>query len=187
MRAKRLQRIALWGLLVSGVPVAQAGVKPGGKLYVKARNTKLMQSVAPTAPVVALLQPGAEVVWRGADAANKRWHKVEVDGKAGVVFQSNLSPDKPSMEVVSSGSGSGISPQVFASSGAATKALSEGSLRYAESKGIKDAPKQLLSLEHLSRQVTDAEIAARNEKVGLFVVVAPPEGTAATKKKGGAR
>lgn len=148
--------------------VTWAGVSKGGKLYITAKNTKVLAGPSPTANVVTTLQPGAEVTWNGADGSNKQFHHViDAAGKKGLVFQSNLSPSKPKLELVAGAGGKEMDPKAFASSGAATKALSEGSIRYAEGKGMKDAPKQLLVLEALSAQVKGAEVAEHAKKAGL--------------------
>src|SRR5262245_23769870 len=95
-------------------------------LYVKARNTRLMASAAPTANVVAILQPGQQVTWLGADPKNKQWHRVKVKGKEtqeGLVFQSNLSTKPPNMELTAK-SERPVDSTAFANSGAAVKGLS---------------------------------------------------------------
>ncbi|MBI3184382.1 MAG: SH3 domain-containing protein [Myxococcales bacterium] len=161
-------------LLALAAAVAAAGtalaVKPGGVLYIKAKGTKLMESSSPTAKPVGLLQPGQEVTWDGSDPSNKQWHRVKFQGKSGVVFQSNLSPTKPQMELLSKGGGAEVDPQAFASSGAATKALSEAAVAYGKEVKGEDAVKQLLVVEAISQQIKQEEINDRNRKVGLFTV-----------------
>src|SRR4051812_38371274 len=94
-RARRLvMALGLWA-----TSLALAAAPSDTPLYVKARNTRLMASASPTADVVAILQPGQKVLWKGADPQNKQWHRVVVEGKAGLVFQSNLSKQPPSMEL----------------------------------------------------------------------------------------
>lgn len=167
-------------LLAGALALSAAGtalaVNVGGTLYIKAKNTKLMASPSPTAKAVAVLQPGQAVTWNGSDSSNKQWHKVTVEGKSGVVFQSNLSPDKPKAELLAKGGGAEVDPQAFASSGAATKALSEAAIKYGKEKNAEEALKELLVLEALSAKVTQKEINERNRKVGLFVVAGDEEG-----------
>lgn len=154
-------------------------------LYVKARNTRLMASSAPTANVVAILQPGQTVEWLGADPKARQWHRVKVSGKQGVVFQSNLSKQAPSMELVSQdGVKKEVNPGVFASSGAAVKGLSEGAVKYGHGKqeaSMDDAVKQLQALEEHAGKITPEELAAHASKAQLFPVVGPR----ATASRGG--
>ncbi|RKH63199.1 SH3 domain-containing protein [Corallococcus sp. AB049A] len=183
-----------WGilLLALGVPVTAAwAVKKDEKLYVKARNTRVLKSAVPTADVVAVLQPGQQVTWKGADPKNAQWHQVtEPGGKAGYVFQTNLSTKPPDMELVSKdGKTRTIDPAAFVSSGAAVKALSPGAEKYGKEKGgdYAVAVNQLKKLEGLAKAVTPVEIDAHVKQAGLFPVVAPNTklGPQPQAKKGG--
>lgn len=152
-------------------------------LYVKARNTRLMASAAPTADVVAILQPGQQVTWLGADPKHKQWHRVKVKGQEGLVFQSNLSTRPPRMELTAS-SGRKVDATAFANSGAAVKGLSEGAISYGNGKKEPDlsgAVKQLQALEKLAEQITPEELAAHAAKARLHPVVGP----SATVSRGG--
>ncbi|CAM3384849.1 SH3 domain-containing protein [Corallococcus sp. ZKHCc1 1396] len=165
-------------LLALGVPAAGAwAAKPGDKLYVKARNTRVLVSAAPTANVVVVLQPGQQVTWNGADPKNKQWHLVkEPGGKPGYVFQTNLSTKPPNMELVAKdGATRAIDPAAFVSSGAAVKALSPGAEKYGKDKGgdYATAVKQIQQVEALAAAVTPAKIAEHVKQAGLFPVVAP--------------
>ncbi|TSC27676.1 SH3 domain-containing protein [Corallococcus sp. Z5C101001] len=169
-----------WGLvlLTLGVPVTAAwAVKKDEKLYVKARNTRVLKSAVPTADVVAVLQPGQQVTWKGADPTNKQWHQVtEPGGKPGYVFQTNLSTKPPDMELVAKdGKTRSIDPAAFVSSGAAVKALSPGAEKYGREKGggYADAVAQIQKVEGIARRVTPVEIDAHVRQAGLFPVVAP--------------
>jgi uncharacterized protein YgiM (DUF1202 family) len=148
-------------------------------LYVKARNTRLMASAAPTADVVAILQPGQQVTWLGADAKNKQWHRVRVNAKKikeGLVFQSNLSTKPPNMELTTKSGGSPIDPTAFANSGAAVKGLSDGAIAYGNGKkdpDLSQAVVQVQALEKLAEQITPAELAAHAAKARLLPVVGP--------------
>ncbi|MCB9556056.1 MAG: SH3 domain-containing protein [Deltaproteobacteria bacterium] len=145
-------------------------VKRGGTLFIKARNTKLMATASPTANVVAVLQPGDAVTWRGSSTQNKRWHNIEYKGKTGVVFVSNLSPKKPHMEL-SSSKGGQVDSRAFASSGAASKALGEGAVAYGNTKNMGQAVAQIVALEKLAKRVAPAQVAAHVKRAGLFPVV----------------
>lgn len=169
MRRRQLPlALALAGLVVATVSVA---VKPGESLFIKARNTKLFESAAPTAKVLAVLQPGEQVLWKGADPKSKRWHRVVAGKKEGVVFQSNLSPTRPSLELTTRGGGAEVDAQAFASSGAATKALADGPVAYGEKKQWGEAVKDLLVLEALAKKITPEDLNAHARRAGIFPVV----------------
>jgi hypothetical protein len=164
-------------ILIAGFPLAvilaasSSAVEVGGTLFIKSKNTKLFANPSPTAPVVELLQPGASVVWKGADATKKRWHHVKSGANEGVVFQSNPSPKPPSMELVASEGGKEVDPQAFASSGAATKALGDAAVKYGESKDMSEVVVELDAVISLSDEVTPSDIANHVEQAGLFSVV----------------
>jgi len=147
-------------------------------LYVKARNTRLMASASPTADVVALLQPGQKVTWKGADPKNKQWHQVMVDGKTGLVFQSNLSKQQPSLELTAKEGSSTTDTRGLVSSGAAIRGLTDGAARYGKDKGKKEpgfaeTVAQLKALDALAQSVTPDELATHADKAHLFPVVGP--------------
>jgi hypothetical protein len=170
-------------LVVCAASTALA-VKPGESLYVKARNTRLMASAASTADVVAILQPGQQVKWLGADSKNTQWHQVEAAGKKGLVFQSNLSPRPPSMELIAKDGGRQVDAKTFANSGAAVKGLSNGAIQYGKGQkapGFQEAVDQLQDLEKLAEKITPAELAGHASKAHLFPVVGPK----ATASRGG--
>jgi uncharacterized protein YgiM (DUF1202 family) len=171
--AKRL--VAVLVLCTASTALA---VKPGGMLYVKARNTRLMANSSPTADAVAILQPGQQVTWLGADPKNKQWHLVEVDGKKGVVFQSNLSPKAPQLELIAQNGVRQVDPVAFASSGAAVKLLGDGVISYGNSKGTDygQAAAQLRQLGTLAREIPIEEVSERARKAKLSPVVGPQSG-----------
>jgi len=175
---KRVQVLLAALSLCAAAAALAADAKPP-LLYVKARNTRLMASAAPTANVVAILQPGQQVTWLGADPKNQQWHRVKVSGKKikeGLVFQSNLSTKPPSMELTTKSGGTPIDATAFANSGAAVKGLSDGAITYGNGKkdpDLSQAVKQVQALEKLAEQITPAELAAHAAKAGLFPVVGP--------------
>jgi hypothetical protein len=166
----------LAAVLVLGTAGSALAVSKGGTLYVKAKNTRLMESASPKANTVAILQPGQKVVWEGADTANKQWHRVKVGAKAGVVFQSNLATQPPQMELVAGERVQRIDPQELAGSAAAVKALSEGAIAYGKKKGYTQAVKELQALEQLAQKVEPAHLAEHARTAGLFPVVGPEAG-----------
>lgn len=105
-------------------------VKPGENLYIKTKDAKLLEKADAKAKVLGTLKPGEEVKWNGSDAKNKLFHNIEANGKKGFTLQQNLSPNKPQLELASD-DGKPVDAQAFASSGAATKALSDAALSYA--------------------------------------------------------
>ncbi len=121
--------IGLASMALLGSSAALA-VKSGDTLYVKTKDAKLLDKAEPKGKVIGVMKPGDTVTWKGADA-NKPFHKVEAQGKAGFTVQQNLTPNKPSAEVATS-DGKPIDQEAFKSSGAATKALSEAGLKYGE-------------------------------------------------------
>ncbi|HEX8699114.1 MAG TPA: SH3 domain-containing protein [Myxococcaceae bacterium] len=182
MRITGKKRVALLAVFTASLAFAQKPAeKPKGTLYVKARNTRLMASASPTADAIAILQPGQQVDWLGADPKNGQWHQVVFGKKKGVVFQSNLSKQPPRMELVAQdGSTQPKDPVAFANSGAAVKGLAKGAIDYGQAKGTKfdDASKQLQALEVLAETITPDQLAAHARGAGLFPVVGPRETTA---------
>lgn len=147
-------------------------VKPGGALYVKTKDTKVLEKPDPRAKVPGLLQPGTQVVWHGAAPANRQLHHVvgpDSRGKSldGYVLQANLTPSQLAPEYLSRDDGKPIDPEAFKSSGAATKALDEVALEYAKSHAMPQQAERLMALEAISRSVVAERLAERNRQLGL--------------------
>ena len=152
-------------LLLSSAAFA---VAKGGTLYIKSKDTKVLKDAKASASAVATLQPGDEVIWNGASEKDKAFHEVQVKGKKGFVLQANLSPTKPAEEVDSS-TGKPISKQAFASSAAATKALTPAGVKYAKGNGVKssEAAAQIIYVEELNKaKGTPEAIAAKSKALG---------------------
>ena len=164
-------------LTMCGASLALADT-PKGTLYVKARNTRLMASASPTADVVSVLQPGQQVDWLGADPKDKQWHRVVVGKQKGLVFQSNLSPKAPQLELVAQNGVRQVDPVAFASSGAAVKLLGEGVISYGNGKGKEygEAAAQLKQLGTLAREIPLQDVSERARQVKLLPVVGPQSG-----------
>ncbi|MCC6337796.1 MAG: SH3 domain-containing protein [Myxococcales bacterium] len=155
-------RRLLIGLAASALLVASAAyaVKPGENLYIKTKDAKLLEKPDAKAKVLGTLKAGQEVKWKGSDAKNKLFHSIEAGGKQGFTLQQNLSPNKPQMEIASD-DGKPIDPQAFASSGAATKALSDAALTYAaETPDAATLTKGLLTAEGIAKSVPAADAQA---------------------------
>jgi hypothetical protein len=155
MRQKALG-LAAWALLFATPATA---VKPGGSLFIKTKDTKVLAKADARAKVQTVLQPGTEVKWIGADKANRKFHSIEtLDGKKGFALQQNLSPSKPSTEYLGKDDGKPIDAQAFASSGAATKALSEAALKYGEGQpSMEELTKGLMTAESVAASVSPAD------------------------------
>ncbi|MGZ3459482.1 MAG: SH3 domain-containing protein [Archangium sp.] len=164
-------------------------VAPGGKLYVKAKNTHLKASSSPTADTLVVLQPGKEVQYDGR-AGGSPWCKVTVaaDKKGtvhGFIYQANLGVSPPSMEVTSKNPGKPLSPEAFASSGAAVKALGPGAIEYGKTLSRPESVQQLIALESLAASIDTAQVAEYARAGGLPEVVGRPELAKRPAKKGG--
>lgn len=150
---------ASWRWLVGAaltLAVPALAVKPGETLYIKSQDCKVNKAASATAAVAGTLKRGSPVKWGGADDKNKQFHKVEsTDGKVkGFTLQANLTPHQPANEKLTS-DGQPVSAEAVASSGAATKALSEAGLQYANGKSKGELAAQLIYLEQLSRDVEE--------------------------------
>ncbi len=127
-------------------------VKPGDTLYIRSKDTKVLKAAKANAPPVVTLQPGAEVVWNGADKTDKAFHAVKSGAKTGFVLMVNLTPIKPSEE--KGGDGNTITGHAVASSGAATRALSGSAQAMVVKKPELDkAAKQVVALELINAEV----------------------------------
>jgi hypothetical protein len=159
---RRLPHLALASALLATPALA---VKPGGTLYIKSKDTKVLPKADPKAKAVGTLQPGDEVVWQGADETNKQFHKVETPKFKGVTLQANLSPSKPAAENLAKDNGAAIDAKAFASSGAATKALSGGALKTASGNpSQEELARALISVEATAKAVDPKDAATFVQK-----------------------
>jgi hypothetical protein len=180
--------LALVCVATSGTALA---VTPGGTLYIKAKNTHLKASSSPTADTLVVLQPGKSVTYDGR-AGNTPWCKVTVpvDKKGpvqGFVYQANLSISPPSMEVTSENPGKPLSPEAFASSGAAVKALGPGAIEYGKTLSQPESVQQLIALESLAASIDTAQVAEYARAGGLPEVVGRPQVASRPSAKPGQR
>lgn len=183
-------------LLLALVPGVALAVTQGGTLYVRNKDTKVLEKADVKSRSIGLLQYGAAVKWLGADPAQRMLHKVEYDDTAtkakvtGYVLQANLTPNAPAKEYLSKDDGKPIDPQAFRSSGAATKALGGTALEWAAQKKLTGLPERLIALENISLSVSPSAVQQRSKALGLAYNEAaepppPPDAAPATKKKGG--
>lgn len=144
-------------------------VAKGGTLYIKSKDTKVLKDPKADSKPVVTLQPGAEVVWNGASEKDKTFHEVSSGGKKGFVLMSNLTPNKVATEIDTS-TGKPMSAQAFASSGAATKALTPAGVTYAkdgDNVSMSDAAAEIIYVEqHNIAKGTPAAIAAKAKELG---------------------
>ncbi len=94
------------------------------------------------------------------------------------MFQSNLSPKTPQMELISQNGVRQVDPVAFASSGAAVKLLGDAAISYGNGKG-KDygqAAEQLRQLGALAREIPLRDVSERARQVKLLPVVGPQSG-----------
>ncbi len=143
-------------------------VKAGDTLYVKSKDASLLKTPSTNGAVVTKLQPADEVIWNGVDAKDKQFHKVKAtkSGKEGFVMQQNLSPAKPLMEVAADGKPTTMSS--LASSGAATRTLSEvGQKQAGKTPDLTKAGKQVVLLEGINDKITAKDVADHAKKAGL--------------------
>ncbi|MHB8873964.1 MAG: hypothetical protein ACYC8T_09795 [Myxococcaceae bacterium] len=144
------------------------GIAKGGTLYIKSKDTKVLKEPKPGAAAVVTVQPGTEVIWNGASEKDKQFHEIKVSGKKGFVLMGNLSPSKPMAEIDAS-TGKPMSSQAFASSGAATKALTPAGVKYAKEAGVKqtEAAAEIIYAEQLNlAKGTATAVAAKAKDLG---------------------
>lgn len=160
---------------------ASAGhaIELGGAVFVRTQAPRVLSEAGASArPVKVSLAVGQQLVWLGVDSS-KQFHRVawaelsasqqrdcEKAGRCGWLHVTALTPRKPADEVLQAG-GKPISAAKFASSGAATKALSEAALKYGNTKGVAELSGELITAESIASKVTAPDIAARNARVGL--------------------
>ena len=160
--------------IIAAVAALSAGsalaVAKGGTLFIKARGVKLLKDPKATSAAVGKeLTVGQAVVWNGPSEKDKSFHEIVTpDGKKGFVLAASLSPNKPADEIATS-TGAPMSAQAFASSGAATKGLTEASIKYSEASDetVKKAAVQVIySEEYNKAKQTDVAIAAKTKELG---------------------
>lgn len=170
--------------LALALAAAPALAEDPRELFIRARNTRVVDAPKATARTVAVLQTGEVVRWLGASKEDPKFHSIEatVKGKPvkGLVFVSNLSAKKPTSELVAKESKRGFRT-ADKSAGAATKALSDGAVAYGKKKKKKNAEDSiasLVALEKLSNGVTPVQINEYVSSAGLFPVVRQPTAVA---------
>lgn len=140
-------------------------VKKGETLYVKAKSATAFDKPGPKGKAQKpKLEFGDAVTWEGADKTDPTFHSVSGKVK-GVVHQSVLATKKPTGEVTTS-DGAPMSPQAFASSGAATKALTAAGIKYASAKGpdAQAAAAQVIYVEEHTKASGTFDAAAKHTK-----------------------
>jgi hypothetical protein len=165
----KLSRTAALGVGVTLAAAAYAAVK-GDTLFIRAKNTHLKRTADATAATVTILQPGDPVSYVAPAAGGGGWHNVKAKGTEGFLYQSNLTTSKPQLELI--GAQQSVSPEVFASSGAATRGLSKGAENYGTvSRPYASAVKDIKNSEEIALHVKDAELADHEAQAHLHVMV----------------
>ncbi|MBX7113112.1 MAG: SH3 domain-containing protein [Myxococcaceae bacterium] len=151
------------GLLGAVCLVFLGGAAPSTlQLYIRNRETPLQKQPTLSSPVLTRIPAGATVTWLGAGTPKKDFDKVRFGTQEGFVPHASLSTRPPSAEV-SKTDGKPITAQAFASSGAATRGLSEAGLKYDKTKNPHD-PKlalSVISVEGIARQVREEKGGAK--------------------------
>jgi hypothetical protein len=159
---------------------AAHAIELGGAVFVRTSAPRVLaEANASARPLKVSLAVGQQLVWLGVDSS-KQFHRVawaelsasqqrdcEKAGRCGWLHVTALTPRKPADEVLQGAGGRPISAAKFASSGAATKALSEAALKYGNTKGVAALSGELITAESIASKVSAADIAARNARVGL--------------------
>jgi hypothetical protein len=167
------------GLALLWASAARA-IEPGGAVFVRTQAPRVLSEANASArPLKVSLAVGQQLVWLGVDST-KLFHRVawaalpaaqqrdcEKAGRCGWLHVTALTPRKPADEVLESLGGKPISGVKVASSGAATKALSEAALKYGNTKGAAVLSGELITAESIASKVKPSDIAARNARVGL--------------------
>lgn len=179
---KRLPALLALACAASGaLALAQQAPKPR-TLYIKAKNTHLKASSSSTADTLVVLQPGQKVTYEGREQGRPHLCRVTAEVEkgsfTGLVYQANLSLSPPSLEVLSKDPTKPLSPEAFASSGAAIKALGSGALALGKALSKDRSAEQLAALVQLAHTVEEAQVAQYARAGGLPQVVGMPEPSA---------
>jgi hypothetical protein len=171
----KLNRAVVLGLGVTLAAGAWAASR-GDTLFVRAKNTHLKKSADATSATLTILQPGDPVSYVGPATAGKGWHDVQAKGADGFIYQSNLSTSKPQLELI--GAQQSVSPEVFASSGAATRGLAEGAKNYGTVSKAQyaRAVKDIENAERIAQGVNDAKLAEHEARSHLHPMVGAEAG-----------
>ncbi|MBL8911670.1 MAG: hypothetical protein JNM17_13345 [Archangium sp.] len=161
---KRMLGIIAAGALAA--TSAMGGVAKGDTLFIKNRVKMSKDPKAGSAGVGAELAVGSEVKWLGPSEKDKTFHEIEVGGKKGFVLMSNLTPNKPAPEI--SDKGGPLDTKAFASSGAATKGLTNAALKYSEgAPNLELAAVQVIyTEEHNKNKQNDKALEAKAKELG---------------------
>jgi hypothetical protein len=144
--------------------LAVAAVAQARSLWVRVKDAPLLKDGKVGAKETGKLPVGTQVDWLKADAT-KQFHEVKAGEKSGWMHVSSITPREPGKELDSSGAK--VDPQKFASSGAATKALSPAAVKYSERKDLKKVAAELLEAEGIAGSVTAQDVVEFAKKSGL--------------------
>ena len=164
-----------WIVLVAVGAIGAAAAADEAFLYARSKNTHMNRTPEAGGEMLALLQPGAKVTDLGK-APVKNWRKVRSLGVEGFIFLSNLSTTSPHEEVVGGRGNASLSPEAFASSGAATKALGAGAIDYGNGKNYQRAVREIQLAEDLSKAIDENALRDHEVAAKIHLVTAPTPG-----------
>lgn len=161
---KRMFAVIAAGTLLSAS--AAWAVAKGGTLFIKNRVKMSKDPKAGSAAVGTELAVGSEVKWLGPSEKDKTFHEIEIGGKKGFVLATNLTPNKPAPEI--SDKGGPLDTKAFASSGAATKGLTNAALKYSEgAPNLELAAVQVIyTEEHNKNKQSEKALEAKAKELG---------------------
>jgi uncharacterized protein YgiM (DUF1202 family) len=154
-------RALVFGLVLSLPALA---VQKGGSLYVSAKEVTLRAKPKDNAAKVATLRAGTEVKWNGGAERDRRFHSVTTaDGKTGFLLLTELSPNKPQLEL--DVSGKPVGPGVpFAQQGF-TKCDMGAAVRVAPASAQEaEAEAQLQEAEAINREAATPEALKKKQQ-----------------------
>jgi len=163
--------------IVFAMVLAATAASVARTMYVRARNTHVMQAPDVSAKTVAVLQPGAEVGYVGPAEKAPGWHQVAVQAARGFVYQSNLSVTKPSLAIGDSSAPRPHDGQASPTFGAVIPGLGPGAIRYGTQTETQfaRAVDDIRNAEAISVGITDAELAKHAIANHLHPMVGPME------------
>jgi hypothetical protein len=146
-------------LLLSCLATSGWAIAKGGTLYIKGKDTVVLSAPRAGASKVATLQPGDAVIWLGPSEKDKTFHQISFGSKKGFVLMTNLTPNKPVVELLDQEG----KPVPFAFSGAGSR---ECPPTYQGQGNKTEAAAELIYVEELNKaKATPEAIEAKNKEL----------------------
>jgi hypothetical protein len=141
-------------------------LKDGDTVYVRSRNTKLLEAPRADANAKQTLSAGEALTWRRAAAGNFHEVQTRAEQQTGFVYYANLALKLPKEERWSAANTT-ADREAFATSGAATRGLTQGAVQLAATNAsLAEAAVALKALEMLQAALTDEELQAQLLRAG---------------------